>query len=92
MIFGRLGSANTSNGADTTVVTYEENLKTRSCWMQPDTISWLNVTLPAASALTEKKSWSLLMTSQVHISNSHELECVFKHHGVRCKRERASTR
>ena len=40
-MFGRFGSMNTSNGTDATVVIYEENLKTKSCWMQPDTISWL---------------------------------------------------
>ena len=54
-MFGRLGSMNTSNGADATLVKYEENLRTKSCWMQPDTMIWSKVTLPALSALAEKR-------------------------------------
>ncbi len=53
-MLGIFGSINTSNGTDVTVVRNEVNLSTRSCCMQPDTMSWLYVTLPAASALAAK--------------------------------------
>ena len=53
-MFGKLGSVNTSKGADVTVVKWcAENLRTRSSWVQPDTIIWLNVTVPAAAAFAE---------------------------------------
>ena len=52
VMFGRFGCVNTSKGADVTVVKYgAEKRMTRSCWMQPATMSWLKVTVPAATAL-----------------------------------------
>ncbi len=38
-MLGIFGSMNTSNGTDVTVVRNEVNLSTKSCWMQPDTMS-----------------------------------------------------
>jgi hypothetical protein len=54
VMLGKLGSINTSKGADVTVVKYAAvNLRTRPCCTQPATTSWLNVTVPDAAALAE---------------------------------------
>ena len=56
-----------SKGTEVTVVKYgEENLRTRLSWMHPDTTSWLNVTVPPATALTAKWNTGSVFT------NSHK--------------------